>query len=541
MWEWIRGFTQGQYAPHGYCLLWQPELVWTHVVSDLLIAGAYFSIPLGLITFVRQRRDVHFGWMVWLFALFILACGTSHLMQVWNLWHGDYGAEAVVKAITAAASVPTAILLWRLVPQALALPSPAQLQLANRELEGLVDERDAALARLTTEIAQRERAEEALVQARKIDAIGRLTGGIAHDFNNLLQAITGNLDLIHQRPADAERVARWADNALKAVERGTRLTGQLLAFSRTQRLELKAIDVDALVQGMLDLVRRSIGPAIELDLRLEAAGRLVQADQTQLELALLNLAINARDAMPEGGRLIIATRAISLAAPQGELPPGDYVEVAVADTGIGMAPETAERALEPFFTTKGLGRGTGLGLSMAFGVARQSGGTLGITTAPGAGTTITVLLRATAAGNAQAVPLAAPAGAIAEPAAAPGTPVMVIDDDDDVREAVADGLGALGYRVLAFGSGAAALRARPDLAPALTVIDFAMPGLNGADIARQIRMAEPHAAILFISGYADSAAIEQFAGPHTRVLRKPFQTSDLARAVADLLGAEAAR
>ncbi|OQW45853.1 MAG: hybrid sensor histidine kinase/response regulator [Proteobacteria bacterium SG_bin6] len=538
MWDLVRALSDGRYAPHGYCLLWQPGLVWTHVVSDLLIAAAYFTIPIALISFIRRRRDVHFGWMVWLFALFILACGTSHLMQVWNLWHGDYALEGLVKAITAFASVPTAILLWRLIPQALALPSPRQLALANAELEGLVDERDAALARLTTEIAKRERAEEALVQARKIDAIGRLTGGIAHDFNNLLQAITGNLDLIQQRPGDQARVARWAENALKAVDRGTRLTGQLLAFSRTQRLELKPLSVDPMIVGMLDLVRRSIGPAIELHTRLEADGCRVQADQTQLELALLNLAINARDAMPEGGRLIIATREVMLVDHQ-ELEPGRYVEVAVADTGQGMSDEIRERALDPFFTTKGVGRGTGLGLSMAFGVARQSGGTLNLNSAPGAGTTVTVLLRCVEGAVAQ--PEAVVAIERAPPPAPQGLelPVMVIDDDDQVRDAIVDGLRSLGYTVLPFASGAAALRARADRRPALTVVDFAMPGLNGADIARQIRAEEPAARIVFVSGFADSAAIDPFAGPHTRVLRKPFQSGDLARVVAEMLADQA--
>ena len=534
MWDWLQALWSGQYAPHGYCLLWQPSLVWTHVVSDLLIAGAYFSIPIALVSFVRQRRDVQFGWMVWLFALFILACGTSHLMQIWNLWHGDYGLEAVVKAITALASVPTAILLWRLIPQALALPSPAQLQLANSELEGLVDERDAALRRLTGEIAQRERAEEALVQARKIDAIGRLTGGIAHDFNNLLQAITGNLDLIQMRPGDPARVAGWAENALKAVDRGTRLTGQLLAFSRTQRLELKPLDVDAMIDGMLDLLGRSMGPSIELHTELDAKNCLVQADQTQLELALLNLAINARDAMPEGGKLIVTTQVLTLDR-QPELAAGRYVEIAVADTGEGMTPEVAERALEPFFTTKGVGRGTGLGLSMAFGVARQSGGTLTLRSTPGAGTTVTVLLRCVE--GAAAAPEAGSAVELGKPAAPAGrdVPVMVVDDDDQVRESIADGLRALGYQVQPFASGAAALQARRQSRPVLTIMDFAMPGLNGADIARQIRIDQPDAPIIFVSGFADSAAIDQFAGPHTRVLRKPFLTSDLARLAGELV------
>ncbi len=245
----LQAFISGRYEPHGYCLLWQPGLVWTHVISDGLIAAAYFSIPLALIQFVHRRRDVVFGWMLWLFALFILACGTTHVMGIWNLWHGDYGVEAIVKAITAAASVPTAILLWRLLPRALAIPTPSQLQRVNDQLRASIAERDHALRQVKAEIAQRERAESALLQAQKMDAIGQLTGGIAHDFNNLLQVVGGNLDLIRTRPGDGEKARRWAENALQGVARGAKLTGQLLAFSRAQRLELRPIELNGLIRA----------------------------------------------------------------------------------------------------------------------------------------------------------------------------------------------------------------------------------------------------------------------------------------------------
>lgn len=537
--ELIGGFLTGRYAPHGYCLLWQPELVWTHVIADVLIASAYFSIPLALITFARRRRDVSFGWMIWLFALFILACGTSHLMQVWNLWHGDYGAEAIVKAITAAASVPTAILLWRLIPRALALPSPTQLQSANQALAALVAERDAALAKLQAEVAQRERVEEALVQARKIDAIGQLTGGIAHDFNNLLQAVAGNLDLILRRADDPARVTRWSKNALKGVDRGTKLAGQLLAFSRVQQLELCPVDVNALIHDMEGLIRGSIGPQIACDVALDPVPSVVKADKVQLELAILNLAINARDAMPGVGRLSVSTRRIGV---QGnpELPDGRYLEIALRDSGSGMTEDVARRAFEPFFTTKDVGQGTGLGLSMAFGVARQSGGTLLLDTAPGLGTTAKIvlpLIEADGVATEEAEKRLAPSPATRSKDGQPRA--LVIDDDDDVRAAIVDALEMLGYAPADFADGKSGLAALPSVAPAFAVIDYAMPLQNGAEIALEIRRMSPDLPIIFASGYADSAALEAVADAKTRIVRKPFRTDDLAHLIETLIGSRA--
>lgn len=533
--DWMGELVSGRYAPHGYCLLWQPELVWTHVVSDSLIALSYFSIPLALAHFARQRRDIAFGWVLWLFALFILACGTSHLMAIWNLWHGNYALEGLVKAITAAASVPTAILLWRLIPLALRVPSPAQLQVANRTLARLVEQRDAALASLHAEIAQRERAEDALIQAQKIDAVGQLTGGIAHDFNNLLQAVAGNIGLIQAQPSQAEKVARWAQNAMRGVERGTRLTGQLLAFSRTQRLRLEAAAINPLIEGMLDLVRQSLGAQVRLETSLADDVCSVRCDRTQLELAILNLSINARDAMPEGGRLLIQTRQRSIVADELELEAGEYAEIAVIDTGTGMSPEVMRRALEPFFTTKGVGQGTGLGLSMAFGIARQSGGTLTIDSSPGAGTTVAILLRCVAeeeAGADGASDDEAPGNVpVADRA---GIRIMLVDDDDDVRDVVCSMLQGLGYDCHAFADGPSAIAALPQLQPDLAVLDFAMPDMNGAEVAQRIRGLRPATRIIFASGYADSAALDDVIDQRSAYLPKPFDTAALARLVATL-------
>ncbi len=528
----VSEFLSGSYAPHGYCLLWQPELVWTHVVSDGLIALSYFSIPLALVSLLRRRPDVEFGKVIWLFAVFILACGSTHIMSIWNLWHGNYGLEAAIKAITAAASVTTALILWPLIPRVVAIPSPSQLQQANLELAASVGERDAALARLTAEIAQRERAEAALLQAQKIDAVGQLTGGIAHDFNNLLQAVKGNVELILQRAGDTDRVIRWAQNAQKGIERGTSLTAQLLAFSRTQRLELIAIDVNRVVAGVEELIARSLGPSINFSLHLGDEPGVVAADPTQLELAILNLAINARDAMPDGGDLTISTRRIVRDDAHGDLPAGPYVEIAVTDTGIGMPPDIAERALEPFFTTKDVGAGTGLGLSMAYGVAKQSGGTLEIDTRPGAGTTVAILLRVQA--DRADVPFAG-GGDTSDTVPGPARPdmrIMVVDDDDAVRGFICEALTLIGYACTPIASPMDALEAIRQDPPDVLVLDFAMPQLNGAELARSVRAILPELRIVFVTGFADSAALDAVMDSRMAVLRKPFDAGALARLVA---------
>ena len=238
------------------------------------------------------------------------------------------------------------------------------------------------------------KAEEALRQAQKIEAIGRLTGGIAHDFNNVMQSVAGTLELICARPDAHDQVRRWAEVGLRAAERGSRLTGQLLAFSRMQKLEAKPLLLSDALYGMRELLGRTLGPAIRIRFDLLADGVRVLADEVQLEMALLNLAINARDAMPEGGELVIATRPVQV-RDDPDLQPGDYVELSVADTGIGMSAEVASRAFDPFFTTKGVGKGTGLGLSQVYGMMRQVGGAAQIESQPGRGTVVRLFLQAT--------------------------------------------------------------------------------------------------------------------------------------------------
>jgi signal transduction histidine kinase len=511
-------------APHGYCLLWQPELVWTHVVADALIAAAYFSIPIAIVRFVRARQDVEFSWIFWLFALFILACGTTHLMSIWILWNADYGWQALIKVITAVASVGTAIVLWPLIPKALALPSPLMLRQKNEELE-------QALGRLQHEMTERKRAEEALRQAQKMEAVGQLTGGIAHDFNNLLQSVSGMFALIVRQP-DSPKVVKWAGVGLEAAERGAKLTGQLLAFSRIQKLELRPNRVEPLLTGMKELIESTIGPGVTLELDVPDGDRSfpVLCDRTQVELAVMNLAINARDAMPGGGRVTISARSVDVSG-DPDLPDGVYKKISVGDTGTGMPAEIAARAFEPFFTTKNVGQGTGLGLSMVYGVARQSGGRAEIESTPGAGTIVSILLPrvADAAGVEE--------GSVDETKAEVDPKlILVVDDDDNVRTTTASMLESLGHSILEADGGPAALALLEASRPDLILMDYAMPGMNGAEAARLVPDTKGAAPILFVTGYADTEALIQAVGPDAAVLRKPFLIHDLARALKERLG-----
>ena len=537
MFDLLKPFFDGSYAPHGYCLLWQPELIWTHVVADSLIALAYFSIPLALISFVRRRSDIVYSWIFWLFALFITACGTTHLMSIWTLWNGSYGLEALIKVITAIASVATAMVLWPLIPKALALPSPAKLAAVNADLQQMVAERDNAIAELREQSLQREKAEAALVQSQKLEAVGQLTGGIAHDFNNLLQAIAGSLELTLRHPDDEHRVTRWSQNALKAVESAKSLTSQLLAFSRVQRLALMPTRLSPLIEGMSELIRRSVGPMVQLEIEIGDNADTVISDRTQLELAILNLAINARDAMPEGGTLRIAS-VTRTGRVHHELPEGDYVELTVTDTGMGMPPDVLDRAFEPFFTTKGTGKGTGLGLSMVFGVVSQSGGAAAIESMPGEGTTVRLILRRAEAGQEDGQEDHGNSGHDQSELA--GCTVLLIDDDEGVLEVMAAILGDAGARVVSAPNGEKGLQLFDHERPDLMVVDFAMPGMNGAEVAHRVQRVDQNLPVLIVSGFAQTATLAELAGPEMAMLRKPFRNRELLDAATRLLGKKAA-
>jgi CheY-like chemotaxis protein len=374
-----------------------------------------------------------------------------------------------------------------------------------------------------------DRAHAALRQAQKMEAVGRLTGGIAHDFNNLLQSITGNLDLIRRKANDGDRVRRWSESGLKAAERGARLAAQLLAFSRTQKLDVAPIEISSAVTGFVETLERSLGPTIRIKTDLKTDGVYVEGDQVQLETAFLNLALNARDAMPDGGDLLIATKSRRLRG-DGELPDGDYVELIMKDSGAGMSGDVIERAFEPFFTTKETGRGTGLGLSQVYGTMRQSGGAVRIESVLGIGTMVRLYLR-----RSEASPRDHDAHPI-EPIQLSRATVLVVDDDPDVRAFLAESLDSLGYEPVIAEDGRAALKALERIAPHAMILDFAMPGMNGAEVAKRARERLPNLPIIFASGYSESAAVKSVQGKRSRVLRKPFKVDDLLAALIELLG-----
>ena len=382
-------------------------------------------------------------------------------------------------------------------------------------LEQRVDQRTADLMK---EVAAREKAQEQLRQAQKMETIGQLTGGVAHDFNNLLMAVMGNLDLLRKRIPDEPRLHRLIDGAIQGAERGASLTQRLLAFARQQDLRAVPVDLRALIQGMIDLLERSLGPRVGLRVEIPEGLPLARIDTNQLELAILNLAINARDAMPDGGSIEIRVDEYQ-AGNDPVLKPGRYLRLSVIDTGMGMTSEILKRAVEPFFSSKPLGKGTGLGLSMVHGLAVQLGGALQLSSTVGKGTTATLLLPvATSQPEAETSPPAAPK-------ANRSAVILFVDDDPLIAMSTTEMLEDLGHRVIGASSGPHALDIIRSGQPIdLMMTDHEMPGMTGIELAAASRQMRPSLPILLATGYAELPEGAQLDLPR---LAKPYHQDQL--------------
>jgi signal transduction histidine kinase len=519
--------------PHGACLLWRPELIWLNAISDAMLACAFFvtAFVLGFFAW-RRRREVMFHSVFLAFATFLALCGVARLLSILTLWVPAYGIEGVVNGFLALVSVGISAALLLLLPRILVLPTRIQLQQAYAALEEEVRQRRSAEAMVKR--FQEIEATEALVrQAQKMEAIGQLTGGVAHDFNNILTVITGTIEILSDAVKDRPQLAQITDMISAAAARGADLTRHLLAFARRQPLQPRNTDVNALVIDAARLLRPTLGEQIEIESMLAHDSATALIDPSQLSTAILNLALNARDAMPDGGKLTLETKNVVLdenyASANPEVIPGNYVMIAVSDSGEGIPADLLDKVFEPFFTTKEVGKGAGLGLSMVYGFVKQSNGHVKIYSEPGHGTTAKLYLPQ-AAGAAEALPDEAGTGVVERG----DETILIVEDDALVREYVVTQIGRLGYATLTASKAAEALAIidgpeRIDL----LFTDVIMPGgMNGRQLAIEARKRRPGLKVLYTSGYTENAIVH-----HGRLdagvllLTKPYISSDLARMI----------
>jgi len=520
-------------VPHGGCLEWKPELIWLNVVSDAVTAGAFFTAAFVLTLFLwRRRRDVMFRSVLWVFATFMTACGVTRVLSILTLWVPAYDIEGVAKGFLALISVGVAAGLLLMLPRILVLPTRIQLKQAYEALEEEVRLRRSAEA-MVQRFQEIEATESQVRQAQKMEAIGQLTGGVAHDFNNILTVITGTIEILGEAVKDRPHLAQITNMMSSAAARGADLTRHLLAFARRQPLQPRSVDVNALVVEAARLLRPTLGEQIEIESMLAHDSAPALIDPSQLSTAILNLALNARDAMPDGGKLTLETKNVVLdenyAAMSRDVSPGNYIMIAVSDTGRGIPASQLDKVFEPFFTTKDVGKGSGLGLSMVYGFVKQSNGHIRIYSEEGHGTTVKLYL-----------PQAA--GVAVAPAAETGISefergdesILIVEDDALVREYVVTQVNRLGYDTLAASNGTEALAIidgpeRIDL----MFTDVIMPGgMNGRQLATEAQRRRPGLKILFTSGYTENAIVH-----HGRLdagvllLPKPYISSDLARMI----------
>src|SRR5882672_1162079 len=522
-------------VPHGACLLWKPELIWLNAISDALVTSAFFTTAFVLAFFAwRRGRDMMFAFRggFWVLAIFFTVCGVTRLQSILTLWVPAYGVESLTKGLLALISVGLIAGLLLILPQIMVMQTRVQLQQAYAALAEEVRLRRKAEA-MVQRFREIEATESQVRQAQRMEAIGQLTGGVAHDFNNILTVITGTIEILGEAVKDRPYLAQITNMISAAAARGADLTKHLLAFSRRQPLQPRSVDVNAVVVEAARLLRPTLGEQIEIESMLAHDSHPALIDPSQLSTAILNLALNARDAMPNGGKLTLETKNVVLdenyASMNSEVKPGNYVMIAVSDTGEGIPGSLLDKVFEPFFTTKDVGKGSGLGLSMVYGFVKQSNGHIKIYSEEGHGTTVKLYLPQ-AAGVANA------------PATEPGISgcehgdesILIVEDDALVREYVVTQISRFGYHTMAAGNAAEALAIidgpeRIDL----LFTDVIIPGgLNGRQLATEALKRRPELKVLYTSGYTENAIVH-----HGRLdagvllLPKPYLSSDLARMI----------
>ena len=569
-------FSTDIFMPHGMCFAWDPGVLWLNVVSDSLIAASYYAIPFLLFYFVKKRRNLAFNPIFIAFGAFILACGTTHLLGAVTVWTPAYRLDGLVKAVTAAASAATLLMLIPIMPALVKLPSPSELAWANDALEKEVGERravEAEVRRMNVELEQRVSArtaelaesvalqkraadslrlanddlqremqrrrevEDQLIQAQKMEAVGRLAGGVAHDFNNLLTAILGYTELLRSRVEQDPDALEYTAEVRRAGERASDLTNQLLAFSRRRPASPQVVDLNRVVRQIDKMLRRIIGEDIDLEVRLAPDLWRVMVDPAHMDQVVMNLAVNSRDAMPDGGKLTIETANVRLtdeyAAGHLEARPGPYVMMAVSDTGFGMDTATQGRVFEPFFTTKEQGKGTGLGLSIVYGIVKQNAGGIRMYSEPSRGTVFKIYIPAVEA----PVPAALAEGEEGDRGLRNAT-ILLVEDEDQVRKLARAFLERQGYRVVEAASGPEALKTLEEYAGRIDLLlsDMVMPQMNGAALAERVKAMRPETRILFMSGYTEvGVEIPELLSGEWQFLQKPFSASSLDRKVREAL------
>jgi signal transduction histidine kinase len=520
-------------VPRGAALLWKPELIWLNAISEALIAGAFFAAAFVITLFLWRRwHEVMFSGVLWVFAIFMTMCGVTRLLSILTLWVPAYGIEGVANALLALMSLCVTAALLLMLPRILVLPTRIQLQHAYEALAEEVSQRRKAEA-MVQRFREIEATESQVRQAQRMEAIGQLTGGVAHDFNNILTVITGTIEILGEAVKDRPHLSQITNMIGAAAARGADLTQHLLAFARRQPLQPRSVDVNALVIEATRLLRPTLGEQIEVESMLAHDSQPALIDPSQLSTAILNLALNARDAMPDGGKLTLETKNVVLdenyAGINREVSPGNYVMIAVSDSGKGIPVNLLEKVFEPFFSTKEVGKGSGLGLSMVYGFVKQSNGHIRIYSEEGHGTTVKLYLPR-AAGVADQLPAEARTCGLEHG----DETILIVEDDALVREYVVTQIGRLGYDALVASNAAEALviingSEHIDL----LFTDVIIPGgMNGRQLAIEAQKRRAGLKILYTSGYTENAIVH-----HGRLdagvllLAKPYLSSDLARMI----------